>query len=337
MNLLFTSAGRRGYMLEFFRQAMNGNGTIHAANSEAITSAFLYADKSVVSPLIYSPDYVGFILEYCLENNIDGIIPLFDIDIPILADAADRFLEQGVTLVASSAAVARICNDKIQTNSFLLANGFATPLTYLTIEDAREALDRDEVSFPLVVKPRWGMGSIGLYFADDSSELEVFYKKSLHQIERTYLKFESSLAIEESVMIQQCLDGVEFGLDVVNDLNGKHVTTFAKQKLAMRAGETDIAVTVDDAQLLEIGDRLGAILGHVGNLDVDLIRVGEKIYVFELNARFGGGYPFSHVAGADVPKAIVAWLQGETPDPSILSVKPGVLCVKDIAVRKFNG
>lgn len=33
----------------------------------------------------------------------------------------------------------------------------------------------------------------------------------------------------------------------------------------------------------------------------DVFVNNEQAYVLELNPRFGGGYPFSHLAGADIP------------------------------------
>lgn len=35
-----------------------------------------------------------------------------------------------------------------------------------------------KIEFPVIVKPRWGMGSIGVYVADNIEELNVFYEKS---------------------------------------------------------------------------------------------------------------------------------------------------------------
>ena len=38
-------------------------------------------------------------------------------------------------------------------------------------------------------------------------------------------------------------------------------------------------------------------------------------YVIDMNARFGGGYPFSHLAGMDLPRAYVAWAEGKEAEP----------------------
>ena len=65
-----------------------------------------------------------------------------------------------------------MCNDKYATYIFLKEHGFNAPKTYLNIEDAKNNLD-----YPVILKPRWGMGSIGIYKADNFEELEVFYKK----------------------------------------------------------------------------------------------------------------------------------------------------------------
>lgn len=44
-----------------------------------------------------------------------------------------------------------------------------------------------------------------------------------------------------------------------------------------------------------------------------------------MNARFGGGYPFSHLAGVNLPKAIITWLTGEQLDVDVLKERIGVL------------
>ena len=45
-------------------------------------------------------------------------------------------------------------------------------------------------------------------------------------------------------------------------------------------------------------------------MDIFKTKAG-KCCVLEMNARFGGGFPFSYLAGVDMPKAIIMWLKGE--------------------------
>lgn len=101
----------------------------------------------------------------------------------------------------------------------------------------------------------------------------------------------------------------------------------------MRSGETDEAVTVDELALWELGRRLGEKIGHRGNLDVDVFDCEGRFYVLEMNARFGGGYPFSHCGGADLPLALVLWALGRPVPGDILRVKPGVRAWKDIQIQ----
>ncbi|MBL7939116.1 MAG: ATP-grasp domain-containing protein [Flavobacteriales bacterium] len=336
MNLLFTSVGRRGYLLGYFRKALAGRGTLHAANSDAMAPAFLEADRTVITPLIHDPGYIDFLIRYCRTHGIRAIVPLFDVDIAVLAVHEGRFREEGTVLVCSSSSVAAICNDKWETHRFLLANGIGTARTWLTLAEALAEIAGGTLQFPVFVKPRWGMGSIGVFTADNEAELRVLHDKVQRQVFATYLKYESAGDMERSVLVQERLPGAEHGLDVVNDLDGDHIATFVKRKLAMRSGETDVACTVDEPLLRDLGARLSAVLRHKANLDVDVFFDGSKAYVLEMNARFGGGYPFSHMAGADIPRAIVSWVAGEVPDAACFKLRYGVTGVKVIQPMEFN-
>lgn len=44
-------------------------------------------------------------------------------------------------------------------------------------------------------------------------------------------------------------------------------------KYAMRSGETDCAVTVDNKQLKSLGKIIATQLGHIGNLDCDVLLI----------------------------------------------------------------
>lgn len=331
MNILLTSAGRRGYLVHFFKEALAGKGKVHVANSIK-SSAMLHGDQSVITPLIYDPNYIPFIKNYCIENCIDAIVPLFDIDLPILSKHIEEFKDNGVQIIVSREEVTRLCNDKWLTYSFLNDRHIKTPKTFLTISDAEEAVKMGIIKFPLIIKPRWGMGSISIYEADNLMELHVLANKTINNINSTYLKYEASKSAEGLIIIQEKMIGQEYGLDIINDLKGNYQTTIIKKKYAMRSGETDCAETVEDNNLEQLGKTLSREIGHIANLDVDVFLVNDTPYVLEMNARFGGGYPFSHRAGVNLPKAIILWSKNKTVEKDMLTAKTGVLSYKDIHI-----
>jgi carbamoyl-phosphate synthase large subunit len=329
MNILLTSAGRRGYMVDYFRKALDGEGMVHASNSE-MAPAMLHADKYVITPLIYDSTYIEFLSNYVERNGINAIIPLFDIDLPVLAAAKKQFHERGVEIVVSDYEVACICNDKWRTHCFFKEHGFNCPATFISMDASLQAIENNQLQFPVIVKPRWGMGSIGIATADNRMELELFHKKVQAVVSSSYLKYESAGTSDQSVIIQQKLSGCEYGLDVVNDLAANYVVTLVKRKLAMRNGETDSAVTENSPLMRRIGSELSSVLRHIGNLDVDCFLVDHEVYLLEMNCRFGGGYPFSHLAGANVPRAIIKWLRGQVADKTLFEIRYGVKGIKDI-------
>ena len=334
MNILFTSVGRRSYLVEYFKEALKGEGEIHVMNSSDISPAFLVADKASVSPLIYDEEYIPFLLKYCSENNIAAIISLFDIDLPILALNKHKFTEIGTTVIVADYEMIEKCNDKWKTFLFLKENGFSVPKTYINIDSVKEDIKNGNLEYPLIIKPRWGMGSISILEAENEEELEIFYNKARRNIMKTYLKYESKEDMDACVLIQEKIKGQEYGLDVMNDLQGNYVSTSAKKKYAMRSGETDCAVTVHNEKAERIGEKLSGLMKHAGNLDVDIFIDGDQYYVLEMNARFGGGYPFSHMAGANIPKALVQWVKNEPVDKNVFEVKPNLRGYKELVITQ---
>lgn len=339
MNILLTSVGRRTYLVKYFKEALGDNGKIFVANSDEKSPAFAVADGSVVTPLIYDNEYISFLLDYCKKQKIDVIISLFDIDLPVLSKAKNEFRKAGVNVIVSDYEFVKICNDKWLTYLFLKEKGFNTINTYLDINKALFDIESKIISFPLIVKPRWGMGSISIFIANDFEELNIFYKKIKNDVKNNYLKYESSQDFDNCVIIQEKIDGQEYGLDIFNDLNGKFVNAAIKKKISMRSGETDCAITENNKELYLLAKKISKCSKHIANLDTDVFLTDKGPYVLEMNARFGGGYPFSHIAGANLPKTIIMWLQNEKVPKDMLSVEYGILAQKDINIvrlQRFN-
>lgn len=328
MNILFTCAGRRTYLLKYFKENMSEGDKIVATDMQLSAPALQAADVKIQVPAVYDPKYVDITLDVCKEHKIDALISLNDLELPILAENKARFEALGVKVIVSDPEVIDIAFDKYKTAQWVESLGLNAPKTYVTLASAKEALAKGEIAFPLFMKPRWGSGSIGLETIDDMEELDIYYHLLMKKIKKTILATAS--VGDEYIMIQEKLTGKEFGLDVMNDLQGNNVAVSVKQKLAMRAGETDKAITVDIPEVYEMGRKIGENLKHIGNLDVDIMQRANGDYcVLELNPRFGGGYPFSYEAGVNMPKAIIQWVKGEKVDAAVLKPEIGRMFAKN--------
>ena len=317
MNILFTCAGRRTYLLKYFKENLSEGDNVIATDMQLSAPALQVADIKLQVPAVYDPKYVDITLKICEEYKVDALISLNDLELPILSENKARFEKLGVKVIVSDPEVIDICFDKYKTAQWVESLGLKSPKTFVRLEDAKTALASGDISFPLFMKPRWGSGSIGLESIADMEELDIYYNLLMKKIKKTILATAS--VGDEYIMIQEKLTGSEFGLDVMNDLEGNNVSVSVKQKLAMRAGETDKAVTRDLPEVRDMGRKIGEALRHIGNLDVDIMqRANGEYCVLELNPRFGGGFPFSYEAGVNMPKAIIQWVKGETVDSAML-------------------
>ena len=328
MNILFTCAGRRTYLLKYFKENLSEGDKIIATDMQLSAPALQVADIKLQVPAVYAPEYIDITLNICEKQHVDVLISLNDLELPILAENKNLFEKLGVQVIVSGPDVIDICFDKNKTAQWVETLGLNAPKTYVRLDDAKKALQQGEIHFPLFMKPRWGSGSIGLESIADMEELEIYYHLLMKKIKKTILATAS--VGDEYILIQEKLTGNEYGLDVMNDLSGNNAGVSVKQKLAMRAGETDKAVTVDNTELYRIGKMIGEHLHHIGNLDVDIMQRANGDYcVLELNPRFGGGFPFSYEAGVNMPRAIIEWCKGNKVDPQILVPQVGRMFSKN--------
>jgi carbamoyl-phosphate synthase large subunit len=314
MNILFTCAGRRNYLIEYFRDALNHNDRIIAADMQITASSMAVADKAIVVPEVYSYDYLDVILDICHREEINALLSLNDLELPILSSAKRRFDKAGVKLILSDENVIETCFDKYKTTLFCENLNLCFPKTFMSLDQAIDGIKNSAMTFPVVVKPRWGSASVCVEFPETMEELELAYRFVSTKVSKGILYEASKKDLIKSVIIQEKISGTEYGLDILNDFNGRPMQVYIKEKLAMRAGETDKAVLRNKPELEEFGLHIGLALGHTGNLDCDIFENDGVYYLIEMNPRFGGGYPFSHMAGANYPAAICSWLKGHTYD-----------------------
>lgn len=314
MNLLFSCIGKRGYMARLFREQLGPGDRIIGTSNTRWTPGFNACDKAYLMPDLVSPEYFPAVLELCRRERIDALLSFFDMDVHRLSRHVDELEAIGVKCFIPRFEAADICFDKWRTFQFLRQHGFDTAETWLRLEEVRRAMAEGRLAFPVYVKPRSGFGSRNTFKARDWKELEAFY------------------GLEPDMIVQEALGGDAYDFDILNDLKGRTLSVVCWRKSLSRMGETEQAITVHDERLTEVGVRLANLLGHAGPLDADLFLWNGKVHVLEINLRFGGGYPTSHLAGADFPKAIVQMVKGEEPSIRQGAYRAGVAMMKELHI-----
>jgi len=294
MNILICSAGRRVKLVQYFKDELQKvNGKIIAVDCDETAPALTYADIFEVVPRITHPDYIQQIKDICAKYDIKAILSLIDPELSLLAMYKDEFEKKGITIVVSNKDVVDICFNKYSTYQFLKDHAIPSVTTYNEIEKVMEDLLDGSLSFPLIIKPRKGSASLGISKVTTVKELEFFWNNN------------------EELVVQPFINGEEYGVDCFIDLiSGETTNIFIKRKIAMRAGETDKSVAVNDLQLKQLIEKLISNLKPAGPIDVDCFKTGDGFIVSEINPRFGGGYLHAHEMGQNFVKNIINNLMG---------------------------
>lgn len=310
MNILFTCVGRRKYLIDYFKKEKGFVDKLVGVDMSHTAPALASCDSWYLVPSVYDEFYIDRILEVCKNEKINVLISLNDMELPILSRSRNRFSDSGIRLVLANDYAIDICSDKYKTYLFCKNNNIPVPTSFIDIDKSLQCIENKIISYPLIVKPRWGSASFGLHVVENENELIEAYSVCKKSLLKSYLyQFKES---EDDVLIQEFIKGKEYGLDIFNDMNGNYHGVVCKEKLAMRAGETDKAVTIDASRFEVFAEKIGSTLKHVGNMDCDFLEKDGHLYLLELNPRFGGGYPFSHEAGANLVKALLISLSGKS-------------------------
>ncbi|MEY8292025.1 ATP-grasp domain-containing protein [Carnobacteriaceae bacterium 52-44] len=293
MNLLILSSGTRNKIVQYFKKELQGKGKVYTTDASNLAPSLYDSDEHFIVPRIDHPQYLETILTICKENNVDGVLSLIDPELSMLSENKKKFWEIGTTPIVSNHELIELCFDKYQFNEFLKENNFNSIKSYIEKEKFYEDLSKKEINFPVFVKPVKGSASININKVTTKEEVEVLFDQF------------------DNLMIQEFIDGTEIGADVYIDMLTNEVTSiFTKEKILMRAGETDKSKSIKNEKLFNLIKKFVNIAGFKGIIDIDIFEVDGTYYISEVNPRFGGGYPHAYEVGLNIPKQIINNLMG---------------------------
>lgn len=322
MNILILSAGTRNKVVQYFKQTVGERGTVIATDCSNLAPAVYDADRFYLVPRITAPGYLEQILSICKKEKIDGVFSLIDPELSLLAREKEKFLAIGTTPVISPYELVETCFDKFKMYEKLLNLDLLTARCYLDKQKFYQDIETGVMKYPVFVKPVKGSASLNISKVTSRKEIEVLFD------------------LYDDLMIQEFMDGQEYGADVYIDMiSGKCTSIFLKKKIKMRAGETDKSVSVKNDALFELIQKFVEKCGFCGMIDIDLFEVDGSYYISEVNPRFGGGYPHAFACGVNMPRQVICNLEGKENPVAIGAYQEGICMMKynEISVIDMNG
>ncbi|MGH2101180.1 ATP-grasp domain-containing protein [Aerococcus urinaeequi] len=321
MNILILSAGTRNKVVQYFKKELRGTGKVITTDANKLAPALYEADEYYVVPRIDHPNYLEILLDICQKEAVDGVISLIDPELSLLSENREKFMEIGVTPIISDHDLIELSFNKYEFSKFVENLGFDTIKTYRTFDEFNSDFKRGVINFPVFVKPINGSASLNTNTINNMAQLKTMLENN------------------KELIIQEFMEGEEFGVDVYIDLLSKMpVSIFVKEKILMRAGETDKSVSIIDEDLTALIKDFVIKANYRGIVDIDIFKKDNKYIISEVNPRFGGGYPHAYESGINVPSQIINNLNGVENEENS-QYDPGIYMMKynDIFITRENG
>jgi len=296
--ILVTGVG--GGVGQSILKCLHGSGhDVIAADGEALGTGLFAAPKAYRIPYASAPDYIDRLLAICQLERVELLFPGLDAELPVLAAAAPRFREIGVTAVVSSPSVVAMCDDKLATAQFLQSHGFPAPRTYLLDKSITEFLP-----LPMILKPqRGGARSQG-----------VFVVRSAEELSRCL----TTLPLSQYVA-QELIVGDEYTCGTVT-FDGQCRGAIVMRRI-LRDGDTYKAFVDKNPTLQEFVRQVVETLKPFGPCNLQMRVKDGTPFIFEFNARCSGTTACRALAGFNEPVMIADFLlSGRQPAYSIREI-----------------
>lgn len=298
-SILITSIGKRVQLIKHLKK----NFKVIGVDAGDLNPAKAFVDEFFKIPRADEEGYIEEILRICEENCVEAVIPLYEGEFNILQSARKEFEKIGVLLVLSNKEILDMCKDKEKTFEYFFMNTDIKVPTVYNEQEVNEIIENNEEdSFPLIIKPKDGMGSQNVFKINNIIELDFF---------RKYVR---------NGIVQEFIEGQEYTVDVLTDLNGQPIYIVPRLRIEVRAGEVVKSRSVYDEDIIEETIKLIKYLdscrdengiGLLGPLTIQFFKTENgEIYLIEINPRFGGGVPLSFESGADYSKSLMDMIKG---------------------------
>jgi carbamoyl-phosphate synthase large subunit len=277
-----------------------------AVDRNPLSAGFYLSDAHYTLPSNGGPGDTSTVLKICKEENVQIVFPVIDEELPAFAEKKSEFKSHGIRIVSNEPETVRVARDKLETCNFFRGREIRLPATYLPGELSLAKLP----NFPLVIKPRFGRGTVGYVKVNDASELAFHINRV------------------PDAIVQEFIAGQEYTIDVLTDFEGRVLSLVPKARLEVKAGMQVKGRTIKDERLFAFARKILAMLPLAPRANIQCIDSGGEITLIEVNPKFSASLPFTIAAGVNAPLLLVKMHLGEKVEPMIGKFAEGLVMLR---------
>jgi carbamoyl-phosphate synthase large subunit len=286
-------------------------------DASAWAPALYLCDDAALVPRVSDEDRYLDVLEALIrKHRIEALVPGLDIELGALSRARDRFRSLGCCTIVSPPEVIRFARDKEVTYQVLRDKGIPFARTQ-TLDSFRRSCT--PASFPAIVKPKDGAGSVGVTVLCGPADLER-YRPRPDDIVQDYLIPAAwglkTLTLADVMRGERLRQDDEVRLQTLIAPSGEIMPTFANVNVMVNGASMRICPTTDPA-LLDFAQRAFstlAAMGAVGPCNLQGRITDAGLVLYEVNLRFTGCSAVRAAMGYnECEAALRLFVLGESP------------------------
>lgn len=238
------------------------------------------------------PNYAKAILDICVKEHVDVIIPIMSAELITLAENEEMFRNAGVTLSISNLESLKIANNKLALFEYMKANDIPVPKFWQvnSVEDVDPAIEH--IGVPVVFKTNEGSGSRGMRIIDPSkSRFDILFHEKPTSAYVTLQDFKETLQEGDMppMLAMEYLPGHEYTVDMLCD-NGKVLYNMCRRGLNVQTSIILDGVVEEKPEITALCAQVAEKLKLTGNIGFDVKeRADGTPVIMECNPRATAG------------------------------------------------
>ena len=281
LKILLTSAGVTTALNVFFsikNSTQHHESDIYAVSSDENCALACLAKEFIKSVEITNADYIPSILELCIKEGIDLVVPIHSKELLLFSENRKEFLKNGIKVLCSNFDSVKKFANKKALETFALANKFPI-ITSLK--------DENYFKYPIYCKPVEGSSARGHALLYNQQDYQNIISKS---------------EINE-LIFQEYINADEITVDAYRSYLTGETFSIPRWRLRIQDGKATTTRSFYNKNIVDLTSRILEKADYYGPSNLQFFKKEERITLIEVNARMSaGGLPLAVECGLNIPE-----------------------------------